>query len=622
MNNTSAYKDKSTWLNIGLLMLAILVAYSKIFHAGFVNWDDQDYVFHTPDVRSVGWEQMKNWFASYYIGNYQPLPMFTYAIDHLLSGTNPLVYHVDSLLWHIANTALLYVFISRLQENKWVAFFVALLFALHPVQTESVSWIAERRTVLSAFFYLLALIRYTSYVAKPSAKGMAIVFLLGLGAMLSKGAAVALPLSLFAVDIWLQRDLKSRRVWLEKIPLMVLAFVIGIVAIRAQAEGKFLGLHNIGWFDTVLYAAYAYVQYIVHFFAPVKLSVIYPYPKEIGFIQYLYLLLAIGILSLGFIAYRKRWYVLCGGILFYTVNIAVVLQFVQFGEVLMADRYLYIPCIGLLFPAVYYLFAWLGKVSNQIMAKVTAGVLALALLVSTFVRNDIWLSDFNFYSAILKTFPDSPVAQYSIGGLYMRMGKYPEAEEHINLAVVLDPNNYNAWYNKGVLYLREGKPMEALDALNRCLAINEYPKAYFSRAMLYQGTGRPELALADIEKVLTAQPENARAYYIKADCLEHMNNLPGALENYNKAIQYDDKDPLFYIRRGLAYGKMNQAQSGLNDLNMAVGLNPNNGEALYYRGIIKYRLGQSPCDDFNGSLRHGYSQAREAIEKFCKTPAP
>src|SRR4051794_20565618 len=115
MKNTSAYKDNSTWLNIGLLIIAILIAYSKIFQAGFMNWDDPDYVFHTADISNgIGWEQIKNWFGQYYLGNYQPLPIFTYAIDHLLGGTNPLVYHADSLLWHTANALLVYIFISRL----------------------------------------------------------------------------------------------------------------------------------------------------------------------------------------------------------------------------------------------------------------------------------------------------------------------------------------------------------------------------------------------------------------------------------------------------------------------------------------------------------------------------
>ena len=147
--------------------------------------------------------------------------------------------------------------------------------------------------------------------------------------------------------------------------------MVGWVAILAQANGKFLWLHpEYNWVDTIVFAAYAYVQYIVHFLAPVHLSVLYPYPEKIGLLQYLYLLIAAGIVFLAFIAYKRKWYILCGGIIFYTVNILLLLQFVQFGEVLMADRYLYISSIGIIFPVVYYLSLWLQKISSRIVAVI------------------------------------------------------------------------------------------------------------------------------------------------------------------------------------------------------------------------------------------------------------
>ena len=617
--NTDKSNHNLTGVHLGLLVLLVLVAYSKVFHAGFMNWDDQEYVFHTADIAGgIGWLQIKNWFSSYYIGNYQPLPIFTYSIDHLLGKTNAFAYHFDSLLWHIINCGLLYLIVGRLQANKWVALVVALVFAVHPVQTESVSWIAERKTLVCAFFYLLAVLQYTRYANAPSIKGMVTITALGIAAMLSKGVAVSLPLALLAVDVWSNRDLKARQVWVEKLPLLLCGALFGYIAIQAQAAGHFLGLHSgLGIADTVVFAGYTYVQYIVHFFVPYQLSVIYPYPKEIGFIHWLYLVIAVLIMVLGVVAYRRKWYVLCGGILFYTVNIALVLQFIQFGEVLMADRYLYLPCIGIVFPAVYYLFRWAEGISKPVIARVVSVVAGLVLILMTFVRNDIWLSDLNFYTSIVSTFPQSAVGHYSLGALYMKMGKYAEAEQHADLAVVLDPGNYNAWYNKGALYLKEGKAMESLDALNRCLALNDYPKARVSRAMLYQGTGKPGLALADIENAIAAQPHNARAWYIKADCQEQLGDINGAVESYTAAIAYDDNDPLFYIRRGLARARVNNLQAGLDDLSIAVNMAPKSGEALFYRGVLRHKANQNPCDDFEAARKLGYPQAAAAIDKFC-----
>jgi len=602
-----------------MLAAAVLVAYFKVFSAGFIAWDDMEYTVHNPDIAAISIDNIKAWFSGFYLGNYHPFTLFSYALDYLIGGQQPLAYHVTNVLIHVCNAVMLYFFLNKLQPYKAIGFLAALLFAVHPMQTESVSWIAERKTLLCAFFYFLALLQYIRYLSIPSVKNLVLVCLAGVAAMLSKGVAVALPLSLFAVDIWMQRDLRDRKVWTEKIPLFIVAVILGVVAIKAQQAGKFTGLHpEYNWYDTILFAATGYMQYIFRFFVPVQLSVVYPYPKESGYLQNLSLLVAAGVLALAFIAYRKKWFILCGGIVFYTVNIVFLLQFVQFGEVLTADRYAYIAGVGILFPAVYYLFAWLSKRLKAVLATAVWGSVALVLLVMTFMRNDIWQSDFNFFSAILDTFPGSAVAQYSVGGLYMRKGDYAEAEKHINLAVELDPHNYKAWYNKGVLYLRERKPAEAMDALNRCIEIKEYPKAYFSRAVLYQGAGAPDKALSDIEKVLDDQPRNSRAYYIAADCLEQQGKDGEAMENYTKAIQFESKEPLFYIRRGLLLAKAKQNEAALKDLNTAVELNPDNGEALYFRGIVNFRNGHDPCGDFRNALNHGYKQAQEAIDKACK----
>ena len=613
-------KYESAWLHMGILIVAVLIAYINVFHAGFMNWDDGEYVLHNNDIRTFDAANVRAWFTGYYVGNYHPLTMWSYAIDFMLGRQQAFAYHFTNIVMHACNACLVYTFIKKIQPQAVVALLVALLFAVHPSQTESVSWVAERKTVLFALFYLLAMVQYVRYVRVPSVGRLAVVCVLGLAAMLSKGTAVALPLSLVAVDIWLQRDLKDRKIWLEKLPLLALAVIIGIVAIKAQASSRFLDTHpQYGLYETVMYAGYAYTQYIVHFFVPVKLSVMYPYPQGVGVMQYLYLLVSIGVLALGVVAWRRQWYILCGGIVFYTVNIALLLQFIQFGESLMADRYMYVAGLGLLLPAVHYLYIWLQSKGKQMVAVAGMAVVAVALLAMTFVRNDIWLSDINFFEAMLDAFPESAVAQYSVGAQLMKMGRYDEAELHLDKAVRIDPNNYKAWHNKGALHLRQGRPMEALEALNKSIAINDYYKAYFSRAMLHEGTGRPELAIADADKVLAVQPQNARAWYIKADCQEKMGNAKEAMNNYNQAIQYEDTEPLFFIRRGLLYGKLKQNTQALRDLNAAVALNPVNGEALYYRGVVKYQSGMSACADLERALQFGYKGAAEAMETMgCK----
>ncbi len=307
---------------------------------------------------------------------------------------------------------------------------------------------------------------------------------------------------------------------------------------------------------------------------------------------------------------------LAGGLLFYTVNIALVLQFVQFGEVLMADRYLYIACIGIIYPAIAYLFRWLeGK--NMRMAAMVASLCVCAFFSSaTYARNNIWLNELNFWNAIVETFPGSSIAQGSVGGVYLNMGRYDEAMQHIDEALKTDENNYKAWYNKGVVHLRKGQVNEALMALNKCISLNEYPKALFTRALVYQQMQQPLAALADVEKVLAQEPENARAHFIKGNCLELQNSLQGALNSYTQAIQNSEDEPLFYLRRGVVNAKMNQNAAALSDLDAVLQTKPN-AEGYYWRGLVKHSINQSPCEDLQRSLQMGYKEAAEAIAQFC-----
>ncbi len=604
-------------LQIAILLVAVICIYLNVFNAGFISWDDADYVANNPDIHSFA--HIGKWFSSFYIGNYHPLTMVSYAIDYLIGGTAPAQYHITNIILHCANALMLYAFVNNIQGNRWVAFFVALLFAIHPVQTESVSWVAERKNVLSGFFFITAMWLYAKYLGEEKKTTLLLVILAGVAAMLSKATAVALPVSLLAIDIWLHRPLNQKKVWIEKLPLLLIALVVGIVAIKAQAAGEFLNQHpEHGFVQTIGFAGYAYVQYIIQLLVPVKLSVLYPYP-ELGAIQWIYTLVAIGIAALAVLAYKKQWFVLCGGIAFYTVNIALVLQFVQFGDVLRADRYMYIACIGVWIPVVQYVFDWLGLKVKEITPLVVMTVVVAVFTVLTYQRNDIWQSEKQFWMAITETFPNSAVAQSSLGGVFMKEGDYITAEQYIDKAVVLDANNYKAWYNKGVLHLRKGELSLAAHALDKCIALKEYPKALFSRALLHQQAGHPLQAMQDVEKVLAEEPQNARAHFIMGNCLEQNGNYETAIASYNKAIEYGDGDPLFYIRRGIAKVNMHDNQAAIHDFSLVIEKNANNAEAWYWRGMAKQLAGQMPCHDLNKARNLGYKEAEQALVKFCNS---
>ncbi|RYZ47249.1 MAG: tetratricopeptide repeat protein [Sphingobacteriales bacterium] len=594
-----------------VLAVVTVLAYLKVFSAGFISWDDTEYVLNNPDIRAINGTNLKLWFSSFYVGNYHPLTMFSYAIDWMIGKEEATVYHTTNLVLHVLNGLLVFSLFRKISDNVLTGFFVALLFALHPVQTESVSWVAERKNLLYGFFYLLAMHSWLRYIGGDE-KHALLALLFGLGSMLAKPAALALPFSLLALDIWMKRDLRSIKVWSDKTPFLVMSVVFGIVGLKAQEAGSFLNLHpEHGFLDQLIYGGYAYAAYLLRLVFPYGLSVLYPYPPEAGAMHYAGTLLSLLLVAGGIYAWKKRLYMLAGGFVFYSANIFLVLQFVSFGEVLMADRYLYLPCLGLFFPLVHHLLSW----NHSAFKRYTVAGLAVAagiLMLLTFRRNDIWTTEINFWAAISDRYPQSPIARYSLGAAYMKEGRYREASQHIDAALLAEPNNARALYNKGVLLLREKKLRSALETLNRSLAIEDNSKARFTRALIYQQSGDVAAALQDASAVIEQDPANARAHFIKGDCLEQMNNIPGAISSYSAALALDDREPMFYMRRGIAHAKTGSMPASLGDLSKAIEISPGMADAYYWRGMVKARSGQEPCADLAMAARLNFPEADAA----------
>jgi protein O-mannosyl-transferase len=608
---------KHEWTKMAWLAGAIFFAYAGVLNAGFMSWDDPEYVSH-PDVRSgISPALIYRWFSSTYVGNYQPLVIFSYALDHLIGGDDPAFYHFQNIFWHIMATLLVYSLVNRLQESRWIGFFVALLFAIHPVQTESVSWIAARNKSMNAVFYFSAMIVYCDYVRTAKLKLLLFAWFFGVVAFICKSTALALPIALFAVDIWLGRRFKGKAIWLEKLPLVLAGVPVVMVTLSAQDDFGFLHRHGDFSGTGVIFAGYAFFQYVLHLFFPVDLSAWYPYPKSIEITHLLSAMVAAVLLFSAIVAYRKKHFLWAGGALFFTSNLLPVLQLLQFGETLMADRYLYIAGVGLWYPLVVVLIGSRNRTGHPAGYRIVVAI-CVVLLVMTISRNRIWLNEINFWSAVARRFPGSQVAHYSLGAAYLKAGDVSSAEKHMDRSVLCDAASHKAWYNKASLCIRQGKINEALDALNRSIGILPYPKALLMRAMVFHSQGNYLLSMKDISEVLSREPANARAYCLKADCEEQLGKPEEALRHYGSAIACDDREPLFFIRRGMLQARRGDKRAALRDLDKAVAMNPGDGEPVYYRALMRYSLGQSPCDDLRMALENGYARAGEMLREVCR----
>jgi tetratricopeptide (TPR) repeat protein len=606
-------ENKSTIWHLLFVSILVLLSYSNVVFAGFISWDDADFTINNKDVQSFN---LNAFFSNFYLGNYSPFTMISFSVDYFFGKENTWVYHFHNIILHISNSVLVYILIGKLQDNKRIAFMVALLFAIHPIQCESVSWVSERKNVLCGLFYLLTLLSYISYTKDTSYKKYLLVLFTFLCSLFSKGMAVSLPISLIAIDLWMHRPFLKKNL-IEKLPFFIVSFVFGIIAIKAQASASFLKTDaNFGFIQNIWFSSYSFMLYVLKIFFPIHLSAIYPYPKTgfnilfivgfVFFVLFLYVLIN---------SIRKKQNLLAGGLLFFLGNIIFVLQFIAQGAVLMADHYCYIAIIGIIFPVVVLLFKYLKKTETIIPV---CSFILIVFLYASYSRNQVWKNNISFWTDIVNKYPNSHIALSSLGSEYMRIGDNVKAGSYLNKAIITNPNYLQGYYNRGLFYAKNNRFEEAISDFTKALSIKNYTKAYVARAAAYRERKEYAKALSDVNFILSYEPNNIKAIYILANCYNDLNELDKALFFYDKIISLAPKEADFYLKKAVVLGKQQRFSACLDYLTICTNLDPNFAEAYYWKGVAKVNLKQNPCSDFSTALSLGFETARKPLMSFCK----
>jgi tetratricopeptide (TPR) repeat protein len=606
------YQLKNLFKEHLVLFVAVIItlaAYFKFLFFGHISWDDPEMVFKNEAIKSFN---IKMFFTNHYVGNYLPITMIAHALGWLFFGNSDSGHHFLNILFHLINGILVYNLGKRLFKNESVANIGAVIFLLHPLQIESVGWISELKNVLSTTFYLSALLSYISYNEQKKQKDYLLTFLFFILGCLSKSSVVVLPLSLICIDIISQQRVSIRFLW-NKIPLLLISLLLGIINIKTQSADTFINhSHEFPYYQRFGLAGFALVKYTLLFILPINMSVIYPYPEinwPIIVTGYVFLALLIALIIL-FI--RKRNYRALAILFFIVINLVLVLQLLPFGEVLYADRYIYIPVIG---------FAWaLGLALSKIKIPATAPVMAIILFFSvfTFARVNVWKSAIILYEDIIKKHPDLFVALNSAGVESMFLNKDEKALEYFNRAVAAGPRNYKGYYNRGLLYVKNKRPELAVKSFNESLALYPYMKAYTGRATAYHMMGDFSKAMNDANFVIKREPNNAKAHFVLGNCYNDLNKLDEALREYNECIRINKDEPDFYFKRAIVFGKKQDFQSCLNDLLVCLELNPAYYEAYYWKGVAKLNLKQDPCEDLKIAAQHNFEPAINAFNRYCR----
>ncbi|MGD0746001.1 MAG: tetratricopeptide repeat protein [Verrucomicrobiota bacterium] len=562
-----------------LLAAATFLAYQPIWHAGFI-WDDDIYVtanrlLTAPDGLS------RIWFSLDSPSQYFPLTYTSLRFERGLWGLSPAGYHGVNLLLHAVNALLLWRLLKRLGlTGAWLA---AAIFALHPVQVESVAWIAELKNVLMLFFYLLAVWAWVEFIERPAGRGgwyYLLALLLHALALCAKTTACTLPVALLLI-LWLKAKPIGRVRLAQTLPFFALSLGMGLLTIwwERYHQGTQGTLFEMPWLERVLVASHAFWFYLGKLVWPANLIFIYPrWPTDdaVSAARYLWLAAAAG---LGVAIYFTRRFHGRGvesALIFFVVTLSPVLGFIMlytFSYTFVADHYQYVACIGPMALGSAGLSLALGSLERRLAwAKMIVPMaLLLTLGALTWRQCGMYANAETLWRTTIARNPDCWMAHDNLGVELGEQGKLAEAMQHFELALQLKPDYADAYCNLGVVLARQGKLVEAIQHYERALQLKpNYAEAHNGLGNALAGQGRWDEAIPHYERALQLKPDNAVAHYNLGCAALLKGAVDAAIAQFQKALQINPD--YAEARNNLAWLLATCPQASLRNGNQAVAL--------------------------------------------------
>jgi Tfp pilus assembly protein PilF len=604
------------WAFAVVVAVATVVCYLPSLRNGFTNWDDDLYVTRNPVIRELTPATLRRMATEPVAFNYHPLTVLSLALDYARSGLDPGPYHATNLLLHVLNSLLVFAFALRLSKGRAeAALLVGLLFALHPMHVESVAWVAERKDVLYTFFLMLALLAYLRYVERPDRRRGMFVASLACSALslLAKPAAVAVPLLLLAIDYYERRSW-TRWVLLEKLPFLALAVVFALVTLRIQSAFISVGgLEALRAPDKLLVASYGLVTYLVKALVPAHLSAVHPYPPFGNGWPAAYLAAPVIVAALvaTVVWAHRRTRVVPFGAMFFVASLLPVLQIVSAGTAVVAERYTYVPYIGLFFIlAMGYealLARWTRRPSLPVPARVggvspAPRVVGLRVVAGGFVavmaivcvqRIAVWHDSGTLWSDVIAKYPSHGPAYISRGVYRMSVGDDAAALDDLDRSVELAPKNYLGPFNRGLLHQRIGAIDAAIADYGLAIQANpSKPDPYANRAGLLSGQHRHDEAIRDYDRVVEIEAGNPDALLNRAAAYYLAGRYEQALPDYDRALAIDPSRGDGHFFRAMALYRLGRFEPALESFGKAIALRPSQGEYYASRARCLAALGR------------------------------
>jgi tetratricopeptide (TPR) repeat protein len=543
-SRTRSADVKTRWLIFGVcVLLAIItwVVFGQTVGFQFVNFDDADYVFKNPQVvRGLTIEGIAWAFTSFHAANWHPLTWLSHMLDCQLYGLSPGGHHLTNVLIHAATAILLFLVLRDMTGALWRSAFVVAVFAIHPLRVESVAWVAERKDVLSGLFFMLTLGAYVRYARRSwsLARYGLVVLLFALGLM-CKPMLVTLPFVLLLLDYWplnrvaTLRDRGNskfqsiRRLILEKLPLLLLVILSSVVTLFAQ-ELAIQPLATVSIPARLGNALVSCVAYIRDLFWPSGLAASYPFAaREVVLSRVLPALALLICLSLAIFVLRRRYPYLVTGWLWYLVTLGPVIGILQVGNQARADRYTYLPQIGLVL-----LLAWLAAdlsarwhYRRYFLGTLSATIL-IALVFAARTQASYWRNSESLWTRALACTSDNAIAEQDLGDALHEQGRMDEAMAHFQRALQINPDQASAHSALGLVLLETGRPDESVNHLLKALEINpNFADAHYNLGNTFMQIGSANEALIHFNRALEINPDD----------IEALNNMAWILATWSEA---------------------------------------------------------------------------------------
>ncbi len=589
-----------------VLFIITLVVFWQTGEHQFINFDDPLYVTNNPYVkRGITADNIVWAFTTTAASNWHPLTWLSHMTDVEVFGLNPRGHHLTNVFIHILSTLLLFLFLDQITGASWRSLLVAALFALHPLHVESVAWVAERKDVLSGFFWLLTLLFYAGYVKHQQVKFYLLALSSFVAGLMAKPMLVTLPVVMLLLDYWPFNRFKHETAHegtsagstlfslvREKLPFLLFSALSSLVTLYAQHKGEALKTLDVTPFGLrVGNAVIAYVKYLAKTTWPQDLAILYPFPSSVPLLQVFGSCLTLILISAVVIRFRRRYPYLLVGWFWFLVTLVPVIGLVQVGWQSMADRYTYIPLTGL-----FIMGSWLipdlirgWSQGKAILAVLAIGVVS-ALVAATWLQLGYWKDNISLYRHTLQVTTGNYPILNNYGTALADQGNMDEATQQYEEALRVWPRSALAHVNLGVAFSNQGKFMEAIRHYNEALRlIPDYALAHGNLGRALANLGRIDEAIIHYEEALKIDPSFADIHLNLGILLLKMGQHDRAFEHYRSYLRLEPNSTKGPINMGAELAQEGKLEEAIGCFNQALAVDPDSVEAHFNLGIILAR---------------------------------